>query len=89
MLLQCDYIKIDGQFVKNLTTDPNSETIARTIARFSELMGAQSVAEFVADAAVFEAVAAMDIGFAQGYAISPPQSSEAIGSMLTLQGPAV
>ncbi len=89
MLLQCDYIKIDGQFVKHITTDSNSETIARTIARFSDLMGAQSVAEFVADSAIFEAVAAMDIKFAQGYAISPPQSADAIGAMLGILGPAV
>ena len=82
MMMQVDFIKIDGQFIKNINTDPNSATISKTITKFSQLMGAQSVAEFVSDEAVFKRVKKFGIDYAQGYFISPPMPSEKIFSFL-------
>jgi len=78
MMMQVDYIKIDGQFIKNITKDPNSATIAKTITKFSQLMEAQTVAEFVADAAILKRVELFGIDYAQGYLISPPIATDKI-----------
>jgi EAL domain-containing protein (putative c-di-GMP-specific phosphodiesterase class I)/GGDEF domain-containing protein len=82
MMMQVDYIKIDGGFIKNINRDPNSATIAQTITKFSELMNAQSVAEFVADEAIFKRVRNFGIDYAQGYFISEPMPSSEIKSFL-------
>ncbi len=82
MMMQVDYIKIDGQFIKNITKDPNSATITQTITKFSQLMGAKSVAEFVADKAILKRVELFGIDYAQGYEISPPMPSSEIESFI-------
>jgi EAL domain-containing protein (putative c-di-GMP-specific phosphodiesterase class I)/GGDEF domain-containing protein len=82
MMMQVDYIKIDGQFIKNITKDPNSATIAKTITKFSQLMEAESVAEFVADAAILKRVEQFGIDYAQGYLISPPLPADEIRSFV-------
>jgi EAL domain-containing protein (putative c-di-GMP-specific phosphodiesterase class I) len=82
MMMQVDFIKIDGQFIKNINKDPNSATIAQTIAKFSQLMGAESVAEFVADKAILKRVELFGIDYAQGYVFSPPMPSSEIESFI-------
>ncbi len=84
MMMQVDFIKIDGQFIKNINTDPNSAAIAQTITKFSKLMGAESVAEFVADEAILKRVKKFGIDYAQGYFIAPPMPSDEILSFLEL-----
>ena len=80
MMMQVDFIKIDGQFIKNINKDPNSATIAQTITKFSKLMGAESVAEYVADKAILKRVELFGIDYAQGYVFSPPIPSSEIVS---------
>ncbi len=82
MMMRFDYIKIDGQFIKEVNKDPNSATIARTIAKFSALMGAKSVAEYVADEQILKRVSAFEIDYAQGYAISPPVPADGIAAIV-------
>ena len=82
MMMQVDFIKIDGQFIKNINKDPNSATIAQTITKFSKLMGAESVAEFVADKAILKRVELFGIDYAQGYLFSPPMPSDEIDSFI-------
>lgn len=72
LMMQVDYIKIDAQFIKNINKEPNSATIAKTMTKFSQLMKAESVAEFVADEAILKRVEQFGIDYAQGYLISPP-----------------
>jgi EAL domain-containing protein (putative c-di-GMP-specific phosphodiesterase class I)/GGDEF domain-containing protein len=81
-MMKVDFIKIDGQFIKNINRDPNSAAITKTIAEFSKLMGAQSIAEFVADEAILKRTRALDIDFAQGYAISAPVPEKEIEALL-------
>ena len=82
MSMQVDYIKIDGQFIKNILKDPNSATITKTIAQFASLMGAKTVAEFVSDPAIIKRIHQFNIDYAQGYAISPPLPEDQISTLL-------
>ncbi|MEA3372901.1 MAG: EAL domain-containing protein [Campylobacterota bacterium] len=82
MSMQVDYIKIDGQFVKNIIKDPNSATITKTIAQFASLVGAKTVAEFVSEKAILKRIRQFDIDYAQGYVISPPLPQGQINAIL-------
>jgi EAL domain-containing protein (putative c-di-GMP-specific phosphodiesterase class I)/GGDEF domain-containing protein len=82
MRMQVDYIKIDGNFVKNIAKDPHSATITRTIAQFAGLVGAKTVAEFVADEQILKRVRQFGIDYAQGYVISPPVAESKLEALL-------
>lgn len=84
MLMQADYIKIDGQFIKNIASDEQSQNITRTINEFAHMTEAKTVAEFVCDAAVFETVCALGVDFVQGYYLCEPKPASQIDSMLAI-----
>jgi len=81
-MMQVDFIKIDGQFVKEMTQNPNALAITKSISEFSKVMGAQSIAEFVKDEETLQAVKALQIDYAQGYAISQPVPESEIDALL-------
>ena len=82
MLMKVDYIKIDGQFIKNICEDTQCQNITKTIKEFAKLTGAKTIAEFVKDEHVFEHVKDLDIDFAQGYFISEPIPSSKLDEVL-------
>ncbi len=69
-MMQVDFIKIDGQFIKDITTNADSLAITKSINKFAHVMGAQSIAEYVKDAPTLEVVRALGIDYAQGFHIS-------------------
>jgi EAL domain-containing protein (putative c-di-GMP-specific phosphodiesterase class I) len=73
-----DIVKIDGSFVRNMTTNAVDRHIVKSIHQVAQELRAQTVAEFVEDQATFQMVRSMGITFAQGYAIHKPQSFESI-----------
>lgn len=74
--LNVDYIKIDGSFIKNIDTDPNSYKIAQTIAYFAKNIGAKVIAEFVHSSSVYQKVLELGIDYTQGYYIGEPKPTE-------------
>lgn len=84
MLMKVDFIKIDGQFVKDIIADEQGRNITKTINAFAHMTGAQSIAEFVADEAIFECIKDLGVDFAQGYHISEPKPASQIDAMLKL-----
>ena len=81
-MMQVDFIKIDGQFVKDITQNPNSFAITKSISEFAKVMGAKSIAEFVKDEKTLQAVRELHIDYAQGYAISPAVADSEINGLL-------
>ncbi len=82
MLMKVDFIKIDGQFVKNIATDEQSQNITKTINEFAHMTGAETVAEYVCDAGVFEKVCGLGVDYVQGYYICEPRPASQIDEML-------
>jgi diguanylate cyclase (GGDEF)-like protein/PAS domain S-box-containing protein len=71
--LPFDYLKIDGEFVRNLTDSVKDQAVVKSLARIATELGKQTVAEFVEDAETLELVRRYGVDFAQGFHIGVPQ----------------
>jgi EAL domain-containing protein (putative c-di-GMP-specific phosphodiesterase class I)/GGDEF domain-containing protein len=67
-----DYIKIDGAFIRDLLDDPLDEEIVTSIVRVARRLHLGTIAEYVSSEALRERVAALGVGFSQGWAIGKP-----------------
>jgi diguanylate cyclase (GGDEF)-like protein len=72
--LPVDYLKIDGQFIENVTRDPVDRSMVEAISQVGRAMGIRTIAERVESSEVFAALAGIGIGFAQGFHIAAPRS---------------
>lgn len=73
--LDVDYIKIDGVFIKEITTNQNSYRITKAIKSLANSLEAKVIAEFVHSQEVLDAVKELDIEYSQGYFFSTPIKS--------------
>ena len=71
--LPVDYLKIDGQFVRDLTTDPLDEVMVRMCQELANVLGVKTVAEFIENQEILEAVKAIGVDYAQGYHLGRPR----------------
>jgi len=71
--LPISFIKIDGQFIKNIVEDKNSQITAKTILDYAHQKEIPVVAEFVCSKEVYDYVKEMGVDFVQGYEIAEPQ----------------
>lgn len=69
-----DYIKIDGQFIKHLLTDPVDRVIVESIVKVAHQMNVRTVAEFVSSMELYGAVTALGVDESQGYAFGKPKA---------------
>jgi len=72
-MMNVDFIKIDGGFVKNMAEDEKSYSIVKTITEFAKSIGAEVVAEFVHNEVVYQKVKELGIEFSQGYYFAEPK----------------
>lgn len=72
--LPVDYVKIDGEFIKGMLNDPADRAMVTSIVNISQVMGLQTIAEFVEDDEHSKLLAAMGVDFVQGYGIGMPES---------------
>ena len=70
-----DYVKIDGQFIGNLTRDERDRVFVRHVAAMARELGVGTIAAFVEDAEVLDAVRAAGIDYVQGYYIGRPSAT--------------
>jgi len=71
--LPVDYVKIDGQFVRNVLRDPADECVVESIARMAQAFKIQAIAERVESRDVMKRLAELGVSFAQGYFVAVPQ----------------
>ena len=72
--LPVDYLKIDGQFIRNVVDDSVDESMVRAISQVGHAMGIETIAERVETKQVLEKLGAIGIEFAQGFYIARPTS---------------
>jgi EAL domain-containing protein (putative c-di-GMP-specific phosphodiesterase class I) len=67
-----DFIKIDGQFVKELNDNKINAAIIKSIVYIAEIMGKKTIAEHIEDVNSLEQIAALGVDFFQGHYFSEP-----------------
>jgi len=72
--LPVDYLKIDGQFIRNVVDDAVDESMVKAITDVGHAMGIETIAERVETKQVLEKLGTLGIEFAQGYYIARPAS---------------
>ena len=65
--LPIDFLKIDGAFIRDISTDPIDFAMVETIHRIGGIMGVRTVAEGVENESVLAALALIGVEFAQGF----------------------
>lgn len=65
--LPVDFLKIDGQFVKNIVNDPIDYALVNSINEIGHVMGKKTVAEFVENEQILELLAKLKVDYVQGY----------------------
>jgi diguanylate cyclase (GGDEF)-like protein len=70
--LAVDFLKIDGQFIRNLINDRLDEAAVRCFADVARVAGLRTVAECVENDEILSQLRAMGINFAQGYVFHRP-----------------
>ncbi len=71
--LPVDFVKIDGNFVREITTDPVDRAMVEAVNRISHEMGLRTVAEFVETEAIMQCLRGLGVDFAQGYGVARPE----------------
>jgi len=77
--LNVDYIKIDGSFIKNITSNQNCYQISKTITQMAKGLNAKTIAEFVCNEDIQHTVLELGIDYSQGYFFGKPMDKDEIG----------
>jgi diguanylate cyclase (GGDEF)-like protein/PAS domain S-box-containing protein len=70
--LPVNYLKIDGNFVQNVATDPIDRAMVEAIVQIGRAIGIETVAERVETPAVLDTLRRIGVGYAQGYLVGRP-----------------
>jgi diguanylate cyclase (GGDEF)-like protein/PAS domain S-box-containing protein len=70
--LPVDYLKIDGVFVRDIVSDPIDRAFVETINRIGQVMGMETIAEFVESEAILRELERIGVDYAQGFGIAKP-----------------
>ena len=85
--LPVDFLKLDGQFMHNVTHDPIDRSMVEAIAQIGESMNIRTIAERVDSADVLARLADIGIQYAQGHYISAPQPVAALETLVAVESP--
>ncbi len=72
--LPVDYLKIDGVFIQNITTDPMDKAIVEAINSVAHKAGMKTIAEYVHSNEIKQCLISMGVDYAQGYEIGKPEA---------------
>jgi len=72
--LNVDYVKIDGNLVRDIVRDPNDFEIVQFVNDIAHKRGMKTVAEFVEDEATLDRLKTIGVDYAQGFGIARPRA---------------
>lgn len=70
--LPIDFVKIEGMFVRNMLADTKDMSFVKTLSILAAEFGIQTIAEYVEDEELLNAVHALGIDYAQGFHTGRP-----------------
>lgn len=71
--IQTDFIKIDGEMIKNINNDETTYLVVKSIVNFAKEAKIKTIAEFVSDKNIYNTIKELDIDYAQGYFFAKPE----------------
>ena len=71
--LPVDYLKIDGMFVKGIVDDPIDRAMVKSIHDVAQVMGMQTIGEFVENDEINRVLKDIGVNYGQGYGIEKPR----------------
>ncbi len=84
-LKQCsvDYLKIDGEFIRDIIDDDKSFVFVRSMTELGHNLDMKVIAEFVESDTMFDRLRDANIDYIQGYTVGKPVSIETLLSSTT------
>jgi diguanylate cyclase (GGDEF)-like protein/PAS domain S-box-containing protein len=76
--LKVDYLKIDGQFIRDLQADPIDRATVRCFRDVAATLGTRTIAEFVENEATAALLREIGIDYGQGYLYHVPEPIDAV-----------
>jgi diguanylate cyclase (GGDEF)-like protein len=70
--LPCQYLKIDGEFIRTLPSSPIDQVFVRAMVELAHGLGKLTIAEFVEDEETLQLLGVLGVDYAQGYHIGRP-----------------
>jgi len=67
-----DFVKIDGSFIRNISTNEVDREMVASICRIAKVLGIKTIAEYVEDDTVLARLRGLGVDYAQGFGISEP-----------------
>jgi EAL domain-containing protein (putative c-di-GMP-specific phosphodiesterase class I) len=71
--LDVEFLKIDGELVREIAHDPIQREMVAAIHRIGESMGIQTIGEWVEDAEIESTLRDIGVDYAQGYGVGRPE----------------
>ena len=68
-----DYVKIDGQFIRNLISDETDQILVKSMVEIATKLGKQTIAEFVESPTTVRKLQEIGVSLGQGYAFGKPE----------------
>ena len=73
-----DYLKIDGEFVRDILEDDSSFVFVRSMTEVGHCLGMEVIAEFVESDTMFDKLREANVDFIQGYTVGKPVSIQSL-----------
>lgn len=83
--LPIDYLKIDGELIRKLSTDETVRCITRSFHELSQRLGIKTVAESVEDEVTCEHIKEIGIDYMQGFGVGPLTRFDAVKALNATQ----
>ncbi len=74
--LPVDFVKIDGEYVKNMAHDKTDRTVVNAINDIAHSVGRETIAEYVVDPDTLLSLRDCGIDYVQGHYVSEPMTEE-------------
>ncbi len=68
-----DYVKIDGQFIRNLVDDETDQILVRSMVEIAAKLGKKTIAEYIESPNTALKLKEIGVNFGQGYAFGRPE----------------
>lgn len=80
--LPVDYLKIDGNFIRNVDQDPLDQAMVRSVAEIGKTLGIKTIAEYVSSKAITEYLQEVGVDYLQGFYFHQPEPLDNLKAIL-------